>query len=227
MASQGEALNLSSTAASSAVGPPGWQRLDPPTEGPPQGCLLHWGPVGLAEALATAGLLVYLPPPQFQLPQRTLAAIVQEFAQIWPAEFWTCHPTGVGLSGMGLGGTVAMRLAWTDPQRFRILATTNAEADLSPYYGFGSLLDALYPSREACRQDSPLLQVDPHGLPEVWHAYLDDAYPAGSECQRGQERLFEKLRAAGQPADWARTPADPVWWVEQFRTVARRRPLPL
>ena len=104
-------------------------------------------------------------------------------------------PSARAVVGVGVGGNAAMRLALRFPERFPVVATLNAAFDVQAWHGAGTELDALYATREACRQDCAILYLDAARVPEqIFFACGDE-----SEWFRGHERLREKLAAYGVP----------------------------
>lgn len=91
-----------------------------------------------------------------------------------------------------MGGQGAVRLAFRHPDRFAAAASLGGAFDFQDYYGRGSPLDDLYPSREHCRQDTAILQVPAGRAPPIWFA----CSPA-DKWHRGNDRLHEKLAAIG------------------------------
>src|SRR5262245_35059420 len=59
----------------------------------------------------------------------------------------------IAFAGIGAGGQGALRLAFKYPDRLRVAGSLNAAIDHYELYGRGTCLDAMYPSREHCRQD--------------------------------------------------------------------------
>jgi S-formylglutathione hydrolase FrmB len=109
---------------------------------------------------------------------------------------WNLGPRGVGLLGVGMGGQGALRLAFKHAEHFPVLAALAPSLDYHEYYGAGSEIDALYDSKEQCRQDTAIMHVPPHNYPP--HIFFgsdpDDAY-----WHRGNDRLHEKMTALGIP----------------------------
>jgi hypothetical protein len=107
-----------------------------------------------------------------------------------------CSEHGVNilaLCGTGTGGHAALRLAFRHHALFPAVATWNAMMDLHDAYGSGTILDDLYASREACRQDTAILQIRPFHTPP----HIAFACEPGIAAYRGNDRLHEKLRAIG------------------------------
>jgi len=97
------------------------------------------------------------------------------------------------IAGVGMGGQGALRLAFQHPEAFPVVAAIDAAIDHYEWYGRGTELDAMYASKERCRQDSATLHVHPARQPRfIWFG-CDPA----SEWFRGNDRLREKLFALG------------------------------
>jgi S-formylglutathione hydrolase len=131
---------------------------------------------------------------------------------------------GFALAGIGMGGQGALRIAFKHPELFPIVAAHDAAVDFHDLYYEGTALDEIYPSREHCRQDSPVLQISQ--LKQPRHIYF--ACDPESRWERGNDRLHEKLMALGvehqfvMEKDKAR-PETMFHFVEQaFATEGRR-----
>ena len=109
---------------------------------------------------------------------------------------WAFGPRAVGLSGVCAGGQGALRLAFKHAVQFPVVAAIAPSLDYHDFYGAGSEIDALYDSKEQCRQDTAIMHVPPHDYPP--HLFFcsdpDDEY-----WHRGSDRLREKLTALGIP----------------------------
>lgn len=106
---------------------------------------------------------------------------------------WQLPPKGIAITGRGMGGQGALRLAFKHPDRFHVVASLDAAIDHFERYDDGLSLDDLYPSREHCRQDSATLHIHPVRQPaHIWFA----CNPANGAF-RGNDRLHEKLAALG------------------------------
>ncbi len=142
------------------------------------------------------------------LTARGLAVVeVARPAEVWmtpDAEAWVAESLNpwalarwavphVALVGVGVAGHAALRLAFRQAGRFPVVATEDAAVDLHDEYGTGTPLDALYDSREGCRQDSALLAIRPFRTPP----HVAFASRPGHAHYRGNDRLHEKLNAVG------------------------------
>ena len=107
---------------------------------------------------------------------------------------WSLRPNAVALAGISMGGQGALRLGLKYPQRFPVVAGVSSALDFQELYGEDTPLDAMYDSREQCRQDTAILHVDPYRYPaHIWFA-ID---PDDERWFRGNDRLHEKLSALG------------------------------
>jgi S-formylglutathione hydrolase len=117
------------------------------------------------------------------------------------AERWAIPPRGIGLLGVGMGGQGALRLAFKHPQTFLVVAGIASALDHHELYGQGSPLDAMYNSKEQCRQDTAILHLHPtHYPPHIFYAVDPD-----DPWYRGNDRLHEKMNALGVPHEIALT----------------------
>lgn len=100
----------------------------------------------------------------------------------------------IGLFGISMGGQGALRLAFRQPELFPVVAAVAPAIEYHQYYGLGSVIDSMYSSKEACRQDSVPMHVNPH----VWPRHIFFASdPEDLHWHRGSDRLSEKLAALG------------------------------
>lgn len=101
----------------------------------------------------------------------------------------------LAVAGVGAGGQGALRLGFKYPDACRVVAGLGSILDFHELYGRGTTLDAMYSSKEQCRQDTAILQVQAANWPVgVWFACDPD-----SPWLRGNDRLHEKLQALGTP----------------------------
>jgi S-formylglutathione hydrolase FrmB len=109
---------------------------------------------------------------------------------------WNLTPTSIGLQGISMGGQGALRLAFKYPELFPVVAGIASALDFHDLYGEGTPLDALYDSKEQCRQDTAVLHVHPTHYPAHIFFCVD---PEDERWVRGNDRLHEKLSALGIP----------------------------
>jgi esterase/lipase superfamily enzyme len=127
----------------------------------------------------------------------TLSTAQHIIGNVQPAmrERWTLPTKAIAIAGISMGGQGALRLAFQQPDTFNVVAGIASALDYYEWYGRGTPLDACYKSREACRQDTALLHIQPDRYPKhIWFAC--DPH---DEWFRGNDRLDEKLRAMGIP----------------------------
>ena len=107
---------------------------------------------------------------------------------------WSLAPPSIGLQGISMGGQGALRLAFKHPDLFPVVAGIASAVDYHDLYGEGTPLDALYDSKEQCRQDTVILHVHPMQYPPHIFFCVD---PDDERWFRGNDRLHEKLNALG------------------------------
>ena len=114
----------------------------------------------------------------------------------WAETAWRLGPRAVALCGVEMGGQGAVRLAFKHPERFPVAASVAGAFDCQDWYGRGTPLDEMYESRERCRLDTAVLNIDGHDWPRhLWFC----CSPDDAACYRGNDRLHEKLTAIGVP----------------------------
>ena len=114
----------------------------------------------------------------------------------WMRARWKLGPRAVAAAGVSMGGQGAVRFGFKHPGVFGVVASVAGAFDYHDRHGNDSpsALDGMYPTREACRQDTAILWVNPANVPpHVWFA----CDPADAEWHRGNDRLHEKLNATG------------------------------
>jgi S-formylglutathione hydrolase len=109
---------------------------------------------------------------------------------------WELTPPFIGLQGISMGGQGALRLAFKQPDLFPVVAGIASAVDFHDLYGEGTPLDAMYDSKEQCRQDTAILHVHPAHFPAHIFFCVD---PDDERWFRGNDRLHEKLSALGIP----------------------------
>ncbi|HEV3204059.1 MAG TPA: alpha/beta hydrolase-fold protein [Gemmataceae bacterium] len=109
---------------------------------------------------------------------------------------WGLAPSAVGVFGISMGGQGALRLAFKHPEIFSAVAGISSALDYYDLYGQGSTIDAMYSSKEQCRQDTAIMHIPPVGYPPHIFFCID---PTDTAWFRGNDRLHEKLLALGIP----------------------------
>jgi len=132
--------------------------------------------------------------PEFDL-QLSAERYVLDRVMPFFAERWSLGQKTVSLLGIGMGGQGALRLAFKHPQQFPVVAALAPRIEYSELYGSGTPLDAMYDSKEQCRQDSAILHLHPSSYPPHIYFAIDPADP----WFRGSDRLHEKMNALGVP----------------------------
>ncbi|MGL4549872.1 MAG: alpha/beta hydrolase-fold protein [Gemmataceae bacterium] len=187
--------------------------FDPP--GTPRFALLDLHPLGgpllpgsaaFTRVLADLGLAAVCPHggeswwadrvcPPFD-PARTAERHVLDHVLPFVRGRWGFGPPAVGLTGVGMGGQGALRLAFKHPRLFPAVAAVAPALEYHERYGRGTPLDEMYDSKEQARQDTAILHVHPAHQPPHLFFCVD---PTDREWWRGNDRLHEKLNALGVP----------------------------
>lgn len=131
--------------------------------------------------------------PEFD-PQLTAEKYLLQSVLPFFEERWGLRSRSIGLLGISMGGQGALRLAFKYPQLFPVVAGISSAIDHYELYGLGYSLDAMYDSKEQCRQDSAPLHVHPSNQPGQIFFCID---PDDTDWFRGNDRLHEKLSALG------------------------------
>jgi poly(3-hydroxybutyrate) depolymerase len=111
-------------------------------------------------------------------------------------ERWQLASHTIGITGAGMGGQGALKLAFKHPSIFPAVAVIAAAIDYHEIYGQGTSLDDLYNSKEQARQDTALMHIHPSQFPPHVFFCID---PDDMKWYRGNDRLHEKLNALGVP----------------------------
>jgi S-formylglutathione hydrolase FrmB len=179
----------------------------------PRFALLYLHPVGLespadnvafTEAFAAAGVAVVAPHGGTSwwsdriCPDFDHALSAERFLLLsvvpWMEAEWKLGPRAIAACGVSMGGQGAIRLGLKYPDRFPVVAGIASAFDYHEWYGRGTTIDAMYRSKEACRQDTAVLHVHPTIFPpHIWFA----CDPDDAEWFRGNDRFHEKLNAVG------------------------------
>lgn len=106
-------------------------------------------------------------------------------------------PPGIKLLGCGVGGQGVLQLAFRRPKDFPAVATINPAIDFHEIYGRGTLIDELFPDREAARQQTALLRLHPAGWPRRMRLIADRT----NFWFSGADKLDMKLKSMGIPIE--------------------------
>lgn len=144
---------------------------------------------------------------------------VKDQVVAWITQEWGFQPPLIGLCGTGMGGQGAVNLAFRAARRFPVVAALSPDLDFHQWHGQGTLLDTMFPSREAARQQTAILHLHPLNWPRDMLLACD---PQDSACFEGAERLASKLASTGIPfeADFETTGGGHSW--EYFDRLATR-----
>lgn len=127
-------------------------------------------------------------------PQLTPERYLLDYVLPFFRQRWNLAAGAIGLQGISMGGQGALRLAFKHPDLFPVVAAIAPSLDFHELYGQGTPLDAMYDSKEQCRQDTALLHVHPSHYPPHIFFCID---PDDVRWFRGNDRLHEKLSALG------------------------------
>lgn len=137
--------------------------------------------------------------PEFD-PHLTAERYVVDHVVPWISQQWGTAPPQVALFGTSMGGQGALRLAFKHPRVFPIVAA------ISPAIDYHLRMDeddetlaAMYPDKEAARQDTATLHVHPLNWPRNLWMCCD---PIDTRWHDSAERLRMKLAALGIPFDY-------------------------
>ena len=149
----------------------------------------------------------------------TPLVFLREHVVPWIADRWGTRPPGIGLSGVSMGGQGALQLAYRYPREFPVVAAIAPAVDFQNWHGRGLPLDDMFPTREAARQQTAILQVHPLNWPRHQLLVCD---PADVEWFESAERLTMKLRSIGVAfeADLETSAGGHTW--DYFNTMAGR-----
>ncbi len=112
----------------------------------------------------------------------------------WIAQRWGVTSRGIALAGTGPGGQAALRFGFKHPDRVGAIAALQPHIEFEQMHGEGTVLDELFPRKEAARQANAILALNSAKIPHlVWlSTNVDDV-----RWHRGADRLHEKLLAIG------------------------------
>jgi S-formylglutathione hydrolase FrmB len=113
------------------------------------------------------------------------------------AERYAASPPRVALLGTSMGGQGALRIAFKHPDKFPVVAAISPAIDYHLRMDEGDeTLPAMYPDKEAARQDTATLHVHPLNWPR--HAWFA-CDPTDYRWHESADRLRMKLAALGVP----------------------------
>lgn len=109
-------------------------------------------------------------------------------------ELWNVPARGIGLLGTGVGGNGALQLAYRFPKEFPVVAAIAPAIDFHTHYDRDPVLQAVFSSAEAGRQETATLRIHPLNWPP--HQWLA-CDPHDPDWFEGCERLISKLSSIG------------------------------
>lgn len=112
---------------------------------------------------------------------------------------WQVAPPQIALLGIGMGGQAVLRLCFKRPRQFPVGAAVLPTIDFHLLHGRGGPLDVMFSTREAARQETAILHVNPLNRPRFLFFAAD---PAVAPWFEGAQRLHEKLAAVGVPHEY-------------------------
>lgn len=132
---------------------------------------------------------------------------------------WNVEPPAIGLTGISMGGQGALQLAFREPRRFPVAAAISPAIDFHNWHARGLPLDEMFRDREAARQHTVTLRLNPLHWPRHQLLVCD---PADEEWFEGVERLAMKLSSIGIPyeSDFETTRGGHTW--DYFNAMAGR-----
>ncbi|REK17917.1 MAG: esterase [Planctomycetota bacterium] len=134
--------------------------------------------------------------PEFD-PQITAERYVVEHTLGWIREQYSVEPPRIALLGTSMGGQGALRMAFKHPNTFPVVAAISPAIDYHLRMEEGDeTLPAMYPDKEAARQDTATLHVHPLNWPRNTFFACD---PIDYRWHESAERLRMKLAALGVP----------------------------
>lgn len=115
----------------------------------------------------------------------------------WMEQRFQVRPPQIGLLGTSMGGQGALRFAYKFPDRFPVVAAIAPAIDYHLWLKQGDpVLQEMYESTEAARQDTALLHIHPLNWPRHQFYCAD---PQDHEWFDGADRLRMKLNSLGVP----------------------------
>ena len=130
-------------------------------------------------------------------PEITAERYVVEHVAAWIRQRWNVQPPGVALLGTSMGGQGSLRIAFKHPQQYPVVAAISPAIDYHQRMDGGDeTLAAMYPDKEAARQDTATLHVHPLNWPRNLWFCCD---PSDVRWHDSADRLRMKLAALGVP----------------------------
>lgn len=102
----------------------------------------------------------------------------------------------LGVVGIEMGGQGALQLGYRWPMQFRRVAAISPKVDFETWYGHGTSLDQMFSNREAARQQTATLHLNPLHRPVRQFLCCD---PQDLYCFDGVQTLASKLSSSGVP----------------------------
>jgi pimeloyl-ACP methyl ester carboxylesterase len=115
----------------------------------------------------------------------------------WIEERFDIATPHLRLLGWGVGGQGVLQLAYRRPRDYPAVAAIDPAIDFHELHGHDEVITALFPNREAARQQTAILRMQGLGWPRRQLLMAD---PAGFWFD-GVDRLDMKLRSMGIPVE--------------------------
>jgi S-formylglutathione hydrolase FrmB len=130
-------------------------------------------------------------------PAITAERYVVDSVTDWMRSAWNVQPPGIALFGTSMGGQGALRISFRHPRQFPVVVGISPAIDYHLRMDEGDeTLAAMYPDKEAARQDTATLHVHPLNWPRnVWFC----CDPIDVRWHESAERLRMKMAALGIP----------------------------
>ncbi|MBL8851296.1 MAG: hypothetical protein JNG89_16560 [Planctomycetaceae bacterium] len=109
---------------------------------------------------------------------------------------WGVAPRQIGLLGTGIGGHGVLQLAYRFPKQFPVVAAIAPAVDFHTHYHHEPVLQEVFSSAEAARQETATLRIHPLNWPPHQWIACD---PRDPDWFDGCERLASKLSSIGIP----------------------------
>lgn len=116
----------------------------------------------------------------------------------WIRDQWQITPPSIGIIGVGMGGNGALNLSYRHARRFPVVAVISAAVDFHLYQPSEPVLQEVFGSVEAARQETATLHLHPLNWPLSQRIAC---HPSDPYWFDGCERLASKLTSSGIPFD--------------------------